>query len=105
DAETIALVGASAAIGISDLPFEEQVAAVRVVGNLDGEFIINPTFEQAEGADIEMVIAGTANSVTMVEGFAFEIPEDLMVKAILAGHEAIKTIVKGDRKSTRLNSS
>jgi polyribonucleotide nucleotidyltransferase len=95
DAETIALVGASAAIGISDLPFEEQVAAVRVVGNLDGEFIINPTFEQAEGADIEMVIAGTANSVTMVEGFAFEIPEDLMVKAILAGHEAIKTIVKG----------
>jgi polyribonucleotide nucleotidyltransferase len=64
DAETISLVGASAALGLSEIPFEEQVAAVRVVGDLAGNFIINPTFEQAEGADIEMVIAGTATSVT-----------------------------------------
>ncbi len=98
DAETISLVGASAAIGLSELPFEEQVAGVRVIGSLDGDFIINPTFEQAEGADIDMVISGTATSVTMVEGSAFEVPEELMVKAILAGHEAIKAIVRGQEE-------
>src|SRR5690606_17467210 len=87
DAETIALVGASAAIGLSHIPFEEQVAGVRVAGSFDGEFIIDPTFEQLESADIELVIAGTATSVLMVEGHGFEVPEELMVKAILAGHE------------------
>ncbi|HEX2612099.1 MAG TPA: polyribonucleotide nucleotidyltransferase, partial [Fibrobacteria bacterium] len=95
DAETIALVGASAALGLSHIPFEEQVAGVKVAGSLDGTFIIDPTFEQLESADIELVIAGSATSVLMVEGHGFEIPEELMVKAILAGHEAIKNIVKG----------
>ncbi len=98
DAETIALVGASAALGLSHIPFEEQVAGVRVAGTLAGEFIINPTFEQLESADIELVIAGTATSVLMVEGHGFEIPEDLMVKAIIAGHDAIKNIVKGQEQ-------
>jgi polyribonucleotide nucleotidyltransferase len=95
DAEMIALVGASAAIGLSHIPFEEQVAGVRVAGKFDGTFVINPTFEQTEEADIELTIAGTATSVLMVEGHGFEIPEDLMVNAILAGHAAIKEIVKG----------
>ena len=98
DAETIALVGASAALGLSHIPFEEQVAGVRVAGKLDGTFIIDPTFEQVEEADIELVIAGTKTSVLMVEGHGYEIPEDLMVKAILAGHDAIKTIVKGQEE-------
>ncbi|MCD6023498.1 MAG: pnp [Fibrobacteria bacterium] len=95
DAETIALIGASTALGLSHIPFEEQVASVRIAGTFAGEFTINPTFEQLESADIELVMAGTATSVLMVEGHGYEIPEDLMVKAILAGHDAIKTIVKG----------
>src|SRR6185436_248897 len=98
DAETISIVGASAALGLSSLPFEEQVAGVKVAGTRDGKFIINPTYEQSEGADIELVIAGTETSVLMVEGSAFEIPEDLMVSAILAGHEAIKRIVQGQKE-------
>src|SRR6187402_1155282 len=95
DAEMIAIVGASAAIGLSHIPFEEQVAGVRVVGKFDGSFIIDPTFEQTEEADIELTIAGTATSVLMVEGHGYEIPEELMVQAIAAGHAAIKEIVKG----------
>ena len=98
DAETIAIVGASAALGLSHNPFEEQVAGVRVAGSLDGTFIINPTYEQAEGADIELVVAGSATSILMVEGSGFEISEDLMVNAILAGHEAIKGIIKGQNE-------
>ncbi len=98
DAETIALVGASAALGLSSIPFEEQVAAVRVIGSLDGAFIIDPTYEQIESAAIELVVAGSATSILMVEGSGFEVSEDLMVNAILAGHEAIKTLVKGQNE-------
>ncbi|HAP00120.1 MAG TPA: polyribonucleotide nucleotidyltransferase [Fibrobacteres bacterium] len=98
DAETIALVGASAALGLSHIPFEDQVAGVRVIGSRDGKFIINPTFEQVEGADIELIVAGTSSSILMVEGSAYEVSEDLMVSAILAGHEAIKNIVKAQNE-------
>ncbi len=98
DADTLALIGSSAAIGLSSLPFEEQIAAVRVVGSIDGTFIINPTFEEIEEADIELIVAGTESSINMVEGSAFEVSEELMLKAVLAGHEAIKSIVKGQRE-------
>ncbi len=98
DADTLALIGSSAAIGLSTLPFEEQIAAVKVIGSNDGTFIVNPTFEEIETADIELIVAGTASSINMVEGSAFEVSEELMLKAVLAGHEAIKTIVKGQQE-------
>ncbi len=94
DADTLAVIGASAAIGLSSLPFEDQVACVKVIG-VSGKYIVNPTFEEIESADIELIIAGSATSICMVEGSAFEVPEEVMLAAIEAGHEAIKVIVKG----------
>jgi polyribonucleotide nucleotidyltransferase len=97
DADTLSVIGASAAIGLSSLPFEDQVACVKVIGK-DGKFTINPTYEEIETADVELVVAGTATSICMVEGSGWEIGEELMVNAILAGHEAIKVIVKGQQE-------
>jgi polyribonucleotide nucleotidyltransferase len=97
DPDTLSVIGASAAIGLSSLPFEDQVAAVKVIGK-DGQYTVNPTFEQIETADIELIVAGTATSICMVEGSAFEVAEDVMVNAILTGHEAIKAIVKGQQE-------
>ncbi len=101
DSDTISIIGASVAVGLSPLPFEEQVAAVKVIGSKDGVFIINPTFEEIETADIELIVAGTATSVNMVEGSAWEVPEELMVNAILAGHDAIKRIIEGQNELIR----
>ncbi len=98
DPDTLAVIGSSAAIGLSTLPFEDQVAAVKVIGTRDGKFTVNPTYEEIESADIELIIAGSATSICMVEGSAFEVPEDIMVSAILTGHEAIKAIVKGQQE-------
>jgi polyribonucleotide nucleotidyltransferase len=97
DADTLSVIGSSAAIGLSTLPFEDQVACVKVIG-VEGKYIVNPTFEQIEIADIELVVAGTATSICMVEGSSFEVSEDVMVAAVLAGHEAIKIIVKGQQE-------
>ena len=96
DSDTLSVIGASAAIGLSHLPFEDQVAAVKVMGK-GGKYIVNPTYEELETAEIEMIVAGTATSICMVEGAAYEVPEEMMVNAILAGHEAIKAIVKGQQ--------
>ncbi len=98
DADTIAVVGASAALGLSSLPFEEMVAAVKVIGTRDGKVIINPTHEELETADVELIIAGSESSILMVEGSAFEVSEDVMVNAIMAGHDAIKRIVQGQKE-------
>jgi polyribonucleotide nucleotidyltransferase len=98
EGETIALAAASAAIGLSSIPFEEQVACVKVAGSFSGEFIINPTHEELESADIELSIAGSMNSINMVEGSAYEAPEELMVNAVLAGHAAIKKIIAGQNE-------
>jgi len=97
DSDTLSVIGASAAIGLSTLPFEEQVAAVKVIGK-DGKYTINPTFEEIESADIELIVAGTVTSICMVEGSGWEVSEEMMVNAILAGHEAIKVIVKGQNE-------
>ncbi|MDD6091871.1 polyribonucleotide nucleotidyltransferase [Hallerella succinigenes] len=84
---------ASLAIGLSELPFEEQVAAVRVAV-IGDEYIVNPSYEQVSVADLDLVVAGTENSVCMVEGGAYEVSEDTMIKAITTGHEAIKVLCK-----------
>ena len=84
---------ASLAIGLSELPFEEQVAAVRVAV-IGDEYIVNPSYEQVSVADLDLVVAGTENSVCRVEGGAYEVSEDTMIKAITTGHEAIKVLCK-----------
>jgi len=90
-AETAALVGASAALYLSDIPFTTPVAAVRV-GRVDGKFIVNPTYEQIEAGDLDLVVAGHAKAINMVEAGAKEISEDLMIEALEVAHEAIRTV-------------
>ncbi|MCA1750743.1 MAG: polyribonucleotide nucleotidyltransferase [Cryomorphaceae bacterium] len=87
--DALACLAASAALAVSNIPFAGPVSEVRVA-RVDGKFIVNPTFEEMEGADMDMMIAGTLDSVVMVEGAMHEVSEDDMVGAIEAGHAAIK---------------
>lgn len=87
-----ALIGASAALTISDIPFDGPVGGVHV-GRVNGEFIINPTAEQAEESDLDLIVAGTRDAVMMVESAADELPESVMLDAIIFAHEEIKRLV------------
>ncbi|MGM9581418.1 MAG: polyribonucleotide nucleotidyltransferase [Anaerovibrio sp.] len=90
--EIAAMIGASCALTISDIPFLGPIAGVRV-GRIDGEFVINPTVEQREASDLNLTIAGSRDAVMMVEAGANELPEEVILEAILFGHEEIKKIV------------
>ncbi len=91
DGDVLGGVGASAALHISDIPFAGPIAEVRV-GRVEGEFVINPTLNEMEHSDIDMIIGGTAESVIMMEGEMEEISEKEMLDAIKAAHEAIKKL-------------
>jgi polyribonucleotide nucleotidyltransferase len=90
--EMAALLGASLALTISDIPFEGPIAGV-TVGRVDGEFVINPTVEQSEKSDIHLVVAGTKDAINMVEAGADEVPEEIMLEAIMFGHEEVKRLI------------
>ena len=90
--EIAAMIGASCALTISDIPFLGPIAGVRV-GRINGEFVINPTVEQREASDLNLTIAGSRDAVMMVEAGANELPEEVILEAILFGHEEIKKIV------------
>ena len=90
--EIAAMIGASCALTISDIPFLGPIAGVRV-GRVDGQFIINPNVEQREVSDLNLTIAGSRDAVMMVEAGANELPEEVILEAILFGHEEIKKIV------------
>lgn len=90
--DVVALIGASTALTISDIPFQGPVGAV-VVGRVDGKFIINPTLAQAENSDMHVVVAGTKDAVIMVEAAAKEVSEEVILEGILYGHEEVKKIV------------
>lgn len=90
--DVLAITGASAALSISEIPFDGPIAGVRV-GRINSEFILNPTIEQLEETELEIVVAGSEDSVVMVEGESKEIPEDVLVGAIKFGHEAIIKLV------------
>ena len=94
DCETdiMAMIGSSVAIATSDIPWDGPTGSVRV-GRIDGEFVINPTLEQREQSDINLTVAGTKEAIMMVEAGANEVPEEVMLDAILFGHEEIKKIV------------
>ena len=87
--DILAIIASSAAVHISDIPFGGPVAGVRVC-QVDGELIINPTYEQIEKSTLEIVVAGTKDGITMVEGGAKEVSEDLMIEALEKAHDMIK---------------
>ena len=89
--EVAAMIGASAALSISDIPFGGPTAAVNV-GLVNGEIVINPTEEQRKISDLNLTVAGTAEKVAMIEAGANEVPDDIMLEAIKKGHEEIKKI-------------
>jgi polyribonucleotide nucleotidyltransferase len=93
DPDVLALTGASAALSISSIPFQKTIAGVRV-GQVDGQYIINPTYEQRKQSRIDLVIAGSKDGLVMVEAGAKEVPEEDVVQALEAGHAAIKRIVE-----------
>jgi polyribonucleotide nucleotidyltransferase len=92
DTDVLGVVGTSAAIAVSDVPIEKTVAAVRV-GRIDGEFVVNPTFAQVEESDLTIIVAGSLDAITMVEGGASEVVEAEVIDALMFGHEQIKMIV------------
>ena len=90
-AEMAALFGSSVALGISNIPFDGPVAGV-IVGYVDGEYVINPSVEQMERSLINLTVAGTKDAINMVEAGAKEVSEDLMLGALMFGHEHIKML-------------
>ena len=90
--ELTALFGSSLSVSISKIPFNGPVAAVKV-GRVNGEFVINPTVEQAEVSDIDLTVAGTKKAINMVEAGAREVSEEDMLEALMFGHEAIKELI------------
>ncbi len=91
--DILSIVGASAALELSDIPFEGPIAGIRV-GRIDGEFVANPTIKQMELSDINLVVAGSKTGVIMVEGGAETVSEDEVIDAIYFGHAAMQPIIE-----------
>ncbi|MBA3953449.1 MAG: polyribonucleotide nucleotidyltransferase, partial [Rubrobacter sp.] len=87
--DTVSMVGASAALALSDLPFDGPIGAVRVGRSLDGDFILNPTYAQIAESDLDLVVAGTKEAITMVEAGGNEVPEDVMVEALQLAQDTV----------------
>ena len=92
DPDIPALIGASAALAVSGLPFNGPVGAARV-GRIGDEFVLNPTFEQTAESDLDLVIAGTKNAVSMVESEANVLPESVMLDAVMFGHQQMQVAI------------
>jgi polyribonucleotide nucleotidyltransferase len=94
DSDVLAITGASAALAVASVPFTRSIAGVRV-GLVDGEFLINPTYEQRRRSRLDLIVAGSKEAIVMVEAGAKEVSEEEMVQALERGHEAIKEIING----------
>jgi polyribonucleotide nucleotidyltransferase len=94
DSDVLAITGASAALALSSIPQKRTIAGVRV-GHADGDFVINPTFEQRKRSTLDLIVAGSKDGIVMVEAGAKEVPEEQMVQALERAHAAIKEIVAG----------
>ncbi|MFL6057863.1 MAG: polyribonucleotide nucleotidyltransferase [Rubrobacteraceae bacterium] len=88
--DTVSMVGASAALALSDIPYDGPIGAVRVGRDPDGGFILNPTYEQLAESDLDLVVAGTKEAITMVEAGANEVTEDVMVEALGVAQDVIR---------------
>ncbi|MBD7907083.1 polyribonucleotide nucleotidyltransferase [Sporosarcina gallistercoris] len=95
--EMAAMLGSSLAISISDIPFDGPIAGVQI-GRVNGDFIVNPTQEQLEASELDLVVAGTKDAINMVEAGAKEVSEDIMLEAIIFGHEEIKKLIAFQEK-------
>ncbi len=95
--EITALFGSSLCLGISNIPFDGPVAGV-IVGRVNGEFVINPTAEQAEVSDLNLTVAGTKDAICMVEAGAKELSEEVMLDALMFAHENIKVLCEFEQK-------
>ncbi len=89
--DVLAINAASAALSVSSIPFKGPVGAVRV-GRINGEFIVNPTFEEVSTSEIDLIVAGTKAAVTMIEGSAKNVSEDIIIQAVEFAHENIKKL-------------
>lgn len=99
DPDLPAMIGASAALAISGLPFNGPMGAARV-GYQDGNYILNPTSSQLESSELDLVVAGTQGAVLMVESEAKELPEEVMLGAVLYGHEQYQRVIEVIRELT-----
>jgi len=91
--EIVGMIGSSVALSVSDIPFDGPTASV-LIGRIDGEFIINPTFDQREASDLHLVVSGTKEAIMMVEAGANEVTEDVILEGIMFAHEEIKRIIE-----------
>ncbi len=92
DPDVLAIVGASAALHLSEAPFEGPIAGVRVA-RVNGEFVVNPTYQQRNESDIDIVVAGSKDAIVMVEGGSKEVPEENILDAIMFAHDEIKKLI------------
>lgn len=90
--DVAAMFGSSLALAVSDIPFDGPIAGVHV-GYINGEFVINPTVEQAAQSTVHLTVAGNKDAINMVEAGALEVPEEIMLEAIMFGHEEIKKLI------------
>lgn len=88
-----AMFGSSLALAISDIPFDGPIAGVQVGYGEDGEFIINPSQAQKESSLLELTVAGSRDAINMVESGAKELSEEVMLEALLKGHEAVRDLI------------
>ncbi len=91
--EIAAMIGASISLSISDIPFDGPIAGINI-GQIDGEFIVNPSLEQQEKSDLELTVAGTRDGINMVEAGAEEVTEDIILDAIMFGHKEVVRLVE-----------
>ena len=95
--ELTAMLASSLAVSISKIPFNGPIAGVKV-GRVNGKFVISPTPEQLEISDLDLTVAGTKDAINMVESSAKEVPEDVMLEALMVGHKAVKELIKFEEK-------
>ncbi|MFS8636835.1 MAG: polyribonucleotide nucleotidyltransferase [Gemmatimonadota bacterium] len=93
DADVLGLLGCSAALNMSKIPFAGPVAAVRI-GRIEGQWVLNPTFQQLQFSDVDIVVAGTETAITMVEGGAVEVPEEDIAEGLVVAHEGIRELIE-----------
>ncbi len=101
DPDILAIIGASAALEISDIPFQGPIAGIRV-GRIDGELVLNPTSSQLKESDFNIIVAGTQEAVVMVEGWARMTSEADLVRAVFYGHQGMQGILEMQKKLSQL---
>jgi polyribonucleotide nucleotidyltransferase len=95
--DILGIIGASAALTVSDVPWDGPVGAVRI-GLIDGELVINPTIPEMENSDLDLRLAGTADAIIMVEAGANQVPEETMLRALQFGHAALQPLIEVQRR-------